>query len=454
MEIKNENMKENKMGTMSINRLLISMSAPIILSMLVQAMYNVVDSIFVSQINEDALTAVSLAFPLQQFMVAVAVGTFVGVNALLSRSLGEKNQADVNKTAINGLFLSLLSYILFLIIGIFFSRLYISLQTDSERILEYGVQYLSTVCIFSFGWFAQNSFEKMLISTGKSFYTMITQMLGAVINVILDPLLIFGIGIFPEMGVRGAAVATVIGQISAALLALYFNHVKNNEVELRLKGFRPDRRVIRRIYDIGVPSIVMISISSILIFGMNKILMAFSSTAVAVFGIYFKVQSFVFMPVFGINNGMIPIISYNYGKKERSRMIKTIKQSIIYAIIIMLTGFAVMQLFADKILALFSASQQMMEIGVPALRIISICFIFAGITVVLSSVFQSVGMAYLSMITSIARQLIIILPIAVLLAKTGNVDNVWWAFPIAEFAALILTVFFLRHTKRKVFDKI
>ncbi|WP_073993471.1 MATE family efflux transporter [Parasporobacterium paucivorans] len=447
-------MKENKMGTMSINRLLISMSAPIILSMLVQAMYNVVDSIFVSQINEDALTAVSLAFPLQQFMVAVAVGTFVGVNALLSRSLGEKNQADVNKTAINGLFLSLLSYILFLIIGIFFSRLYISLQTDSERILEYGVQYLSTVCIFSFGWFAQNSFEKMLISTGKSFYTMITQMLGAVINVILDPLLIFGIGIFPEMGVRGAAVATVIGQISAALLALYFNHVKNNEVELRLKGFRPDRRVIRRIYDIGVPSIVMISISSILIFGMNKILMAFSSTAVAVFGIYFKVQSFVFMPVFGINNGMIPIISYNYGKKERSRMIKTIKQSIIYAIIIMLTGFAVMQLFADKILALFSASQQMMEIGVPALRIISICFIFAGITVVLSSVFQSVGMAYLSMITSIARQLIIILPIAVLLAKTGNVDNVWWAFPIAEFAALILTVFFLRHTKRKVFDKI
>lgn len=454
METKDIKHTENKMGVMPINKLLISMSAPIILSTLIQAMYNIVDSIFVAKINEDALTAVSLAFPIQQFMVAVAIGTFVGVNALLSRSLGEKKFQDADKIAVNGLFLSLLSYLLFLLIGIFLTKQYISLQTNSEQILEYGVQYISTVCIFSFGWFAQNSFEKILMSTGRTFYTMITQIVGAVINIILDPLLIFGIGIFPQMGVRGAAIATVIGQISAALLAAYFNHAKNHEVNIKIKGFRPDKKVISRIYGIGVPSIIMISISSIMIFGMNKILMKFSSTAVAVFGIYFKVQSFVFMPVFGINNGMIPILAYNYGRREKTRMIKTIKLSVVYAVAIMLTGLLVMQFYAEKILFLFNASPGMIEIGVPALKTISFCFLFAGASVVLSSVFQSLGLAYMSMITSIARQMIIILPVAWLLAKTGNVNNVWWAFPIAEFVAFVIMVYYLRKTKRLVFDKI
>ena len=440
-----ESLPENKMGVMPIRRLLITMSAPMMASMLVQALYNIVDSIFVSQIGENALTAVSLAFPIQNFMIAVGSGTGVGINALLSRSLGEKNSANVNKAASNGIFLALLSCLAFVVFGFLGVRPFFRAQTDVPEILNYGWEYLFVCSVFSFAIFGQVTFERLLQSTGKTFYTMITQALGAIVNIILDPIMIFGYFGCPKMGVTGAAVATVIGQAMAMLLAIYFNLTKNHEISLEFKKFKPDGAIIKRIYVVGLPSIIMISIGSVMTFGMNKILLSFTPTAAAVFGVYFRVQSFVFMPVFGLNNGMVPILAYNLGAKKRSRLVKTIRLGIGYAVAIMLAGFVVFQTIPDKLLLLFNASPEMLAIGVAALRIISISYLFAGFCIVAGSVFQALGNGVFSLIVSLARQIGVLLPAAYLLAQAGSVNLVWWAIPIAEIASVTFSVIFMKR---------
>ncbi len=449
-----EQTKENKMGVMPVNQLLISMSLPMVMSMLVQALYNVVDSIFVSRINENALTAVSLAFPIQSLMIAVAAGTCVGINAVLSRSLGEKDYDKVNKSACNGIIIMALSYLLFLLIGIFGAGFFYRSQTQDAEIVQFGIDYLTVICSCSFGIFAQFTFEKLLQATGKTFYTMITQGAGALINIILDPVLIFGLGGLPEMGVKGAAVATVIGQVIAGLLAFYFNHKKNEEVKLRKKDMRLNGDIVKQIYVIGIPSMIMQAIGSVMTYGMNRILLTFSSTAAAVFGVYFKLQSFVFMPVFGMNNGLVPILAYNYGAGKKDRFIKTVKLGIMYAVIIMLLGLAVLNIIPATLLRLFDASEAMIAIGVPALRTISISFLFAGFGIICSTVFQALGNAVYSMIVSIARQLAVLLPAAYLLSLTGSVNNVWWAFPIAEVVSFLVTVFFMCRIYRNIVSHI
>lgn len=446
-----ETMTENKMGVMPVNKLLISMALPMMISMLVQALYNVVDSIFVAKLSEDALTAVSLAFPMQNLMIAVASGIGVGMNAVLSRSLGQKNQAMVNKSATNGMFLEAIGYIIFLIIGLTAVRAFYTAQDAPAEITEMGVEYLSVVLIFSFGIFGQFTFERMLQSTGKTLYTMFTQITGAVINIILDPIMIFGLLGCPKMGITGAAVATVIGQICAGVFAFILNMKKNHEVHIDFtKALRPDGRVIKTILSVGIPSMIMAAIGSVMTFGMNKILIVFSSTAVAVFGVYFKLQSFVFMPVFGLNNGMVPIISYNYGAEKKDRLVKTIKLALCYAVGIMLLGLAVIQIFPTQMLLLFNASEHMLSIGVPALRTISLSFAFAGIAIIFSSTFQALGNGVLSMFISIARQLVTLLPAAYLLSLLGDVNLVWWSFPIAEIVSLTLSVVFFVYMYKKV----
>ena len=437
--------EENKMGTMSIGKLLCSMSVPIMISMLVQALYNVVDSMFVAQISENALAAVSMAFPIQNLIIAVVSGTTVGVNALLSRSLGEKNMKEVNYAAVNGVFLVFLSYVAFALFGIFCTRVFFERQTTDPEIIEYGVQYLSICCILGLGVFMQMTFERLLQATGKTIYTMITQATGAIINMILDPILIFGLCGAPKLGIKGAALATVFGQCVAMGLAIYFNHTKNHEISLSFKGFKPHKSTILNIYKVGLPSIIMISISSIMTFGMNLILGMFSSTAVAVFGVYFKLQSFVFMPVFGLNNGMVPIIAYNYGAKNKKRIITTIKYSVTAAVTIMLLGLAVFQLFPASLLGIFNASEELLTIGVPAMRIISLSFIFAGFCIVVGSVFQALGNAFLSLIVSIARQLLVILPVAYAFAKYFGLGAVWYSIPIAEIISVSLSGVFLGY---------
>ena len=449
-----EQTKENKMGVMPVNQLLISMSLPMVMSMLVQALYNVVDSIFVSRINENALTAVSLAFPIQSLMIAVAAGTCVGINAVLSRSIGEKDYDKVNKSACNGIIIMALSYLLFLLIGIFGAGFFYRSQTQDAEIVQFGIDYLTVICSCSFGIFAQFTFEKLLQATGKTFYTMITQGAGALINIILDPVLIFGLGGLPKMGVKGAAVATVIGQVIAGLLAFYFNHKKNEEVKLRKKDMRLNGDIVKQIYVIGIPSMIMQAIGSVMTYGMNRILLTFSSTAAAVFGVYFKLQSFVFMPVFGMNNGLVPILAYNYGAGKKDRFIKTVKLGIMYAVIIMLLGLAVLNIIPATLLKLFDASEAMIAIGVPALRTISISFLFAGFGIICSTVFQALGNAVYSMIVSIARQLAVLLPAAYLLSLTGSVNNVWWAFPIAEVVSFLVTVFFMCRIYRNIISHI
>ncbi len=438
-----EQMKENKMGTMPVNRLLITMSLPMMASMLVQALYNIVDSIFVSRINENALTAVSLAFPIQTLMVAVGVGTCVGINAVLSRALGEKNQEMVNKTAGNGIVLMAASYVAFLLLGLFATKPFYLSQTADAQILQYGYEYLSLVCCLSFGSFAQFAFERLLQSTGKTFYIMITQGIGAVINIILDPIFIFGLFGVPGMGVRGAAVATVIGQITAGLLAFLINWKKNDEIQVTRETMRPDPQIIGLIYKIGVPSIIMQAIGSVMTYGMNLILISFSSTATAVFGVYFKLQSFIFMPVFGMNNGLVPILAYNYGAGSRERFVDSLKCGIKYAVAIMFAGLVIFQAAPEFLLGLFDASEAMLEIGVPALRTISYGFVLAGFGIVCGTAFQALGSATYSMMVSIARQLVVLLPAAYLLSLTGRVQNVWWSFPIAELVSMLITVLFL-----------
>lgn len=436
---------ENKMGVMPIPKLLITMSLPMIASMLVQALYNIVDSMFVAQLNEEALTAVSLAFPVQNLMIAVASGTGVGINSLLSRNLGEKRYDAANNAAKNGLFLGFISFVIFALVGGLSANAFFAIQTDDTLIATYGAQYMRIITTLSLGVFLQVTGERLLQSTGKTIYSMITQGTGAIINIILDPIMIFGLFGFPRLEVVGAALATVIGQVVAACLALYFNMTKNKEINFNMRSFRPSGNVIANIYQVGVPSIIMMSIGSVMTFGMNKILLMFSSTAAAVFGVYFKLQSFIFMPVFGWNNGMIPIIAYNYGARNRKRIMQTIKVSICTAVGIMLVGLALFQLIPGSMLGLFDASENMLKIGMPALRIISLSFIFAGFCIIASSVFQALGNGVYSLIVSVARQLLVILPVAFIFAKLFGLHMVWWAIPIAEIVSVILSALLLKR---------
>lgn len=445
-----KNVRENKMGIMPVNRLLISMSLPIIISMLVQALYNIVDSIFVAQINETALTAVSLAFPVQNLMIAIASGTGVGVNSFVSKCLGAKDYKFANKAANVSIFLAVVNWIVLLVFGIFLSRWFFKVQTSDALLIEYGYNYLSIVCIFSFGIFGQIMGERLLQSTGKTIYTMITQGIGAVVNIIFDPILIFGLFGFPKMGVSGAAAATVMGQIVAMILAIIFNIKINNELKFDLRKILPQKHIVASIYKVGVPSILMIAIGSVMTFMMNKILIGFTATATAVFGVYFKLNSFIFMPIFGMNNGMVPIIAYNYGAKKHDRIIKTMKLSITYAMSIMLLGLIIFQVFPKQLLGMFNASGDMIAIGVPALRIISISFIAAGFGIVTLSVLQALGQGLYSLIVSVSRQLVVLIPVAFLLSRLGVLDLIWWSFPIAEVAAVILCIVFLKMTFKKL----
>ncbi len=452
-ETKNIPPQENKMGTMPIGRLLASMATPMMISMLVQAFYNVVDSVFVSQLGEEALNAVSLAFPLQQLMIAVCGGTAVGMNAMLSRSLGAKQFEKANKIANTGVFLFLCSSVVFTLIGIFLSRPFFLAQTDVEQIVDYGTDYASVCLGCSIGVCSQFCFEKLLQSTGKTTHSMIAQLIGAVINIILDPVLIFGLLGMPKLEVLGAAIATVAGQIVAALVAIAFNIKCNKEIYITTRLIRWDKAIAKEIYKIGLPSIIMQSIGSIMTFTMNKILIAFTTTATAVFGSYFKLQSFVFMPIFGLNNGMVPIIAYNYGARRYDRVKKTITISIVLAISIMFIGFMAFELIPHVLLSFFNASEGMLEIGVPALRIIGTHYLLAGFCIIAGSVCQAIGKPMHSLIVSVCRQLVVLLPVAWLLAQTGKLELVWFAFPIAECVSLIMSSIFLSKTMKRAKQK-
>lgn len=447
--------KENKMGVMPIKKLVISMSLPMMVSMLVQALYNIVDSVFVSQVCEDALTAVSLAFPAQNLMIGVATGTGVGINALLSRSLGAKDYNKANKIAANGVTLIFFSSLLFFVFGLFGTKLFFSSQVGTDSpIYGYGVDYLSVVCMASVGLFGQVTMERLMQATGKTTLAMITQLSGAITNIILDPLLILGIGPFPRLEARGAAIATIIGQIIAFLVGIVLNQKFNKEVKVSFKGFRPDFRIITDIYKIGVPSIIMVAIGSFMTFCLNKILLSFSTTAAAVFGVYFKLQSFVFMPIFGLNNGVIPIVAFNYGARNRKRITSTLKFSCTLAVSIMAFGTLMMWIMPETMLRLFDASEDMMGIGVPALRIISTHFVLAGASINLGSSFMALGKSHFSTIVSFCRQIIVLLPVAYLLAKTGVLNNVWFAFPIAEVMSLVVSLLCFRYVYKTLIVKL
>lgn len=454
-------MEENKMGTQPINKLLISMSLPIVASMLVQALYNIVDSIFIGRYSIEGLTAVSLAFPFQNLMMAVGTGTGVGMNAVLSKYLGEKNYKGANTTAGNGFVLAVISSVVFALLSTLGSELYFSAQNPNPIIVEYGKQYLEICGGMSFGIFGQVIFERMLQATGKTIYSMFSQGMGAIINIILDPIMIFGMFGFPEMGVAGAALATVIGQIIAMLIALFFNITKNDYIKLTKETMKLDGKTVARIYSVGIPSILMVAIGSVMTFCLNKILTGFDhiktiygagagTVATTVFGVYFKLQSFIFMPIFGLNNGMVPIIAYNFGAKKRERISKTLKLSILYATCIMLIGFLAFQIIPDKLLALFNDDPSLVNMGIRALRTISYSFIFAGFCIVTSSMFQALGKGKYSLMMSAARQLLFLLPIAYLFSLTKNIDIIWLAFPIAELVAVALSLFYTKRIFKKM----
>ena len=447
---------ENKMGTMPVGKLLFNMSLPMMISMLVQALYNIVDSIFVAKLSENALTAVSMAFPIQTLLIAVGTGTGVGMNALLSKSLGEKDFKKANQTANNTALLYVLSYLVFLILGFTIVKPFYASQIGSAdiEIMDMGIDYLSTVMIFSFGIFAQVFFERLLTSTGKTIFSMTSQLCGAITNIILDPILIFGLLGAPRMGVTGAAAATVIGQCVAGIVAGVCNHKYNREVHLSLHNFKPDFKIIGTVYAVGIPSIIMQSIGSIMTYSMNRILIEFSSTATAVFGVYFKLQSFFFMPLFGLNNGITPIIAYNYGAKKRKRMLKTIKLSMIVAFCLTFIGFVAFEGIPQILLSMFSASEDMLTIGIPALRIIGVHYLIAWFCIVAGTIFQALGKAVFSMIVSIMRQLCALIPAAYILAKFGGLSAVWWALPIAEVISLIFSLSFLVVVNRSIIQKI
>lgn len=430
-------MTENKMGTMPVGKLLVQISLPMMISMLVQALYNIVDSIFVARISENALTAVSLAFPIQNLMISTAVGTGVGINSLLSMRLGQKDQEAVNNSAMNGIFLAALSCIVFIILGIFLPRPYFKSQTSNAEIIEFGVSYLNICMIVSFGLFGAVIFERLLQATGRTVLSMASQLTGAIINCILDPIMIFGFLGCPAMGIAGAAWATVIGQIAATIVSITLNLTKNTEIRFKIRSFRPNLRIIADIYKVGVPSILLGSIGSFLTYLINMILGQFSTTAIAVYGVYFKLQSFIFMPVFGLNNGIVPIVAYNYGARHKERIIKSVKLCAITAFCIMLAGLLIFELLPGTLLGMFSASDEMMRIGVPALRTIALHFPLAALSITFISVFQALGRGLFSMLTSFVRQIIVLLPAAWLLSLTGNIHNIWWAFVIAELGSLV-----------------
>ena len=445
--------KENKMGVMPVKKLIINMSLPMMFSMLVQALYNIVDSIFVSRLSESALTAVTLAFPMQNLMIAVGSGTGVGINALLSRSLGEKNYEKADKAANTGIFLILMSMLVFVALGLFAAGPFVAFQTPDAEIQGLGETYLRIVCTMSVGIFLQMTFERLLQSTGRTVLSMISQLSGAVINIIFDPILIFGYLGFPKLGVAGAAYATVLGQVVAAVIGLVLNVKKNEEIHLRIADIvRPDRRTVRQIYAVGVPSVLMISIGSLMTFFMNMILKPFEATAQAVFGAYFKLQSFFFMPVFGLNNGLIPILAFNYGAKNRSRIDEALKFSVKLAVGIMLAGTLMFLFLPKQLLGMFHASEHMLEIGVPALRIIGLSYPIAAVCIVMGSIFQAFARSINSLLVSIVRQLLVLVPAAALLAKVGGIGAVWWAFPIAELASLTISTVLFRRLYREVVE--
>ena len=442
--------KENKMGVMPVNRLLVTMALPIIISMMVQALYNVVDSIYVARLSEDALSAVTLAFPAQNLMIGIATGTGVGVASILSRSLGEKNYERANLAAGNSFVLAGASWLLMVVFGLFFSKIFFNAQTKVTEIAEMGDTYLKIVTIASFGLFGEITMERLLQSTGRTGLSMVVQLVGAGLNIIFDPILIFGKFGFPRMGIAGAAAATVFGQIVAMILAVIINIRYNKEITFAPKYMKPDGKLIRDVYIIGVPSILMVAIGSVMTFSMNKILGGFSSTAVAVFGVYFKLQSFVLMPVFGLNNGLIPIVSYNFGARKKDRIFKAIKLAMIYAVAFMMLGLAVFQLAPRGLMAMFNASEDMMKMGIPALRTLSLNFIFSGISIVSISVFQALGKSFYSLIMSVSRQLLILIPVAYFMSLTGVLEYVWFSFPIAELVSVIIAVLLLRRVIRYV----
>ena len=446
-------MKENKMGTMPVKQLIISMSLPMMISMLMQALYSVVDSIFVSHLSEQALAAVTYAFPLQNMMIALGSGTGVGINALLSRSLGERRFDKSDAAANTGLLLTLCNALLFMLIGLFGSRAFIATQTSLPEIREMGATYLSIVCGFSFGLFFQMTFERLLQSTGLTVYSMASQLSGAIINTILDPIMIFGLLGCPRFGVAGAAYATVIGQCCAALIGLTLNLKKNTEIHYSLRGIlSPRADTIGRIYYVGVPSIMMMSIGSVMTYGMNQILSFFSDTAVAVFGVYFKLQSFFFMPVFGLNNGVIPVLAYNYGARKKERIREALRFAMMVAVAIMGLGTLLFELIPARLLGFFNASEEMLAIGIPALRIICLSYMMAGACIAMGSIFQAFSRSFYSLFVSIGRQLVVLLPVAWLLSRTGSVTMVWWAFPIAEVISGILSVYFFRKLYKEVVE--
>ena len=446
-----ETLRENKMGTMPENRLLLSMAVPMMISMLVQALYNIVDSIFVSRICEDALTAVSMAFPLQNIIISIAVGFGVGINALLSRALGQKNAERVNQVAVNGLLLALLSYLLVLVAGLIGIRAYMRTQTDIETIVNYGITYLNICILCSFGVFIEITFERFLQATGRTVYSMVTQLVGAITNIILDPILIFGLLGFPKMGIAGAAIATVIGQWVSGIMVIIFNLKFNPEVQLHKKYLPLEGKTVAAILTVGIPSIVMNGIGSVMNFGINQILQGFAETATGVFGVYFKLQSFFFMPLFGLNNATISIIAYNYGARKPQRITKTLKISCTAALCIMTAGLLVFQFFPDLLLGLFNPSQAFLEIGRVALRTISWSFPIAAICIALGASFQALGNGIYSTIVSLCRQLVVLLPVAYLLSLTGEVQRVWLAFPIAEIVSGTVTfICFTRIYRQKI----
>ena len=437
------------MGYMPLGKLLLQMSLPMMISMFVQSLYNIVDSIFVAQISEHALTAVSLAFPIQNLMFSVAIGTGVGINSLLSRRLGEKNFDEVDMVANNGIFLAICGIIIFMIVGFIVPRPYFESQTDNAEIIEYGVTYMRICLIACAGVFGAITFERLLISTGKTGLSMISQLTGTAFNLIFDPILIFGLLGFPKMGIAGAALATVLGQFAAMTVSFILNVRKNKEIRLSIKGLKPEGQIIGKIYAVGIPSIIVMSIGSILVYFLNIILGSFTTTAIAVYGVYFKLQSFVFMPVFGLNNGSVPIVGYNFGARNKKRVTKTIIISSLAACSIMLVGMLIFELFPRQLLGMFNASEEMYSIGIVALRIIAIHFPIAAFCIILSSVFQALGKGIQSMSISFIRQLIVLLPAAWLLSLTGNINNIWWAFPIAEVISLLTCVILLK----RVYDK-
>ena len=444
--------QENKMGHMPVASLLITMSVPMMLSMLVQALYNIVDSVFVAKIGESALTAVSLAFPVQNLMIAVGSGTGVGINAVVSKALGEKRHEYANRAANTGIWLAGGSFVVFAAIVMIFGRMFVGGQTanaSDPMIAKYSLQYILIIGLFSFGLFFQMIFERLLQSTGKTVCSMISQMAGAVINIVLDPIMIFGLFGFPRLEVAGAALATVTGQMIGAVLGLVMNCRMNKELHIAPFRYRPTIKLVKHIYSVGIPSIVMMAIGSVMNYGMNKILMGFSSTAAAVFGAYFKLQSFIFMPVFGLNNGLIPIIAFNFGAKKPERIVKTIQLSVTYATGIMILGCILFHVLPKTLLGMFSASEVMLEIGIPALKTISLSFLLAGFGITAGSVYQALGHGMLSLVVSALRQLVVLLPCAFLFSRIGGLSSVWWAFPVSEVCSFLFSSSLMRYAYRK-----